>query len=110
MRARIPSAPLFRYPPPDEPLLMELVAGYTHITGDPVRLDRPAKRNLIATCYRVHGDDFLTLVQRLFERNGTATNLLGEIRCLHPAEDASDDEVPLDGEWDAWGELEKLAR
>jgi hypothetical protein len=84
MHRRIASAPLFRYPPPDKALLEELVVGYTHITGDPVR--RPKKRNLVATCYRVHGDDFLPLVLRLFVRNGTASNLLGEIRCLAPSQ------------------------
>lgn len=75
-------APPFRFPRPDEALLDELVRGYEHITGDPVRRD--PKRNLVATCYRVHGDEFLPLVQRLFVANGTATNLLGEIRCLAP--------------------------
>ena len=82
MQVRIASAPPLRYAPPDHPLLEELVAGYSHITGDPVRGAR--KRNLVATSYRVHGDDFLPLAQRLFARTGTATNLLGEIRCLAP--------------------------
>jgi hypothetical protein len=82
-RARIATAPLFEYPSPDAALLEELVSGYTHLTGDPVR--RPKKRNLVATCYRVHGDDFLPLVQRLFTRHGTAVNLLGQIRCLAPS-------------------------
>jgi hypothetical protein len=82
-KARVASAPLFEYPPPDESVLGELVAGYTHIAGDPVRTQR--KRNLVATCYRVHGDEFLPLVQRLFAKSGTATNLLGQIRCLAPS-------------------------
>lgn len=86
--ARVASAPPFRYPSPDESLLRELVAGYEHITGDAVR--RPAKRNLIATCYRVHGDAFLPLVARRFASSGTATNLLGDIRCRRPTEPAEE--------------------
>jgi hypothetical protein len=45
---------------------------------------RQAQRNLIAACYRVHGDDFLSLVRETFDRTGTATNLLGELRVLPP--------------------------
>jgi hypothetical protein len=68
--ARVASAPPFRHPSPDELLLRELVAGYEHITGDAVR--RPAKRNLIAACHRVHGDAFLPLVAHRFASTGTA--------------------------------------
>ena len=78
------SAPQFLHPSPDESLFEELVAGYEHITGDAVR--RPAKRNLVAACYRVHGDAFLPLVARRFASSGTVTNLLGDIRCLQPTE------------------------
>lgn len=105
---RCAAGPLFRHLPPDEALLKELVAGYTHITGDPVRTQ--PKRNLVAACYRVHGDEFLPLVQRLFARNGTSTNLLGELRCLHPADHADGPEVPPGEDWDAWDELERLTR
>jgi hypothetical protein len=55
---------------------------YEHVTGDVVR--RQAQRNLIAACYRVHGDDLLPLVLETFERTGTAINLLGELRVLRP--------------------------
>ena len=78
------AAPPFRLPRPDEATHDELVRGYEHITGDPVR--RGAKRNYVAACYRVHGDGFLPLVQRLFVSRGTAVNLLGVIRCLFPSE------------------------
>ena len=91
MRTRMASAPSFVHPSPDESLLGELVAGYEHITGDAVR--RPRKRNLVAACYRVHGDEFLPLVARRFASTGTATNLLGDIRCLplmEPAKEADD--------------------
>jgi len=77
-------APPFRFPRPDEATLDELVWGYEHFTRDPVR--RPAKRNLVAACYRVHGDDFLPLVEHLFTATGSAMNLLGTIRCIFPLE------------------------
>jgi hypothetical protein len=85
-------APPFRHPSPDESLLRELVAGYEHVTGDAVR--RPAKRNLVAACYRVHGAAFLPLVARRFASTGTATNLLGDIRCLPPTDPTHDTERP----------------
>ena len=81
MGMRLASAPAFRHPRPDEDLLSELVAGYEQITKDPVL--RPRKRNLIAACYRVHGaEGFLEGVVRLFSRNGTFINLLGELRTM----------------------------
>jgi hypothetical protein len=76
------AAPPFRLPRLDEATLDELVRGYEHITGDAVRRD--AMRNYVAAGYRVHGDNFLPLVQRLFVSRGTAVNLLGVIRCLAP--------------------------
>jgi hypothetical protein len=79
-RAKATSGPEFTHPSPDRPLLDELVRGYEQITGTSVR--RPGQRNLIAACYRVHGDDFLRLVREWFERNGTTVNLLGELRVL----------------------------
>ena len=81
-RARVTAGPEFGHPSPDRSQLDDLVAGYEQITSDPVR--RPAKRNLIAACYRVHGDDLLPLVREWFEHTGTVTNLLGELRVLPP--------------------------
>jgi hypothetical protein len=78
------AAPPFRFERPDEAILDELVGGYVQITDDPVT--RAPKRNLIAACYRVHGENFLPLVLRLFTTTRTATNLLGVIRCLTPIE------------------------
>jgi hypothetical protein len=54
------------------------------ITGDPVRGPRTNKRNLIAACYRVHGDDFGSFVRDIFRVEGTAQNLLGVIRQAEP--------------------------
>jgi hypothetical protein len=83
-QTRIAHAPTFLQERLDENALNAEISGYEHITGDPVR--RPAKRNLVAACYRVHGENFLPLVQRLYAASGTATNLLGTIRCLSPSE------------------------
>ena len=77
-------APPFRLGRADEATLDELARGYEHITNDPVR--RAPKRNYVAAGYRVHGDNFLPLVQRLFVSRGTEVNLLGVIRCLFPSE------------------------
>ena len=98
-KERIAAAPAFHYPSPDDDLLADLIWGYEHITGDPVR--RSKKRNYVAACYRVHGDDFLPLVQRLFASWDTAVNLLGYIRCLDPARanrrgDELNDEPPAE--------------
>ena len=56
--------------------------GYEAITRDPVR--RPAKRNFIAACYRVHGPELLERVRSRFVATGTATNLLGDLRTSKP--------------------------
>ena len=88
-QSRMADAPPFRHPSPAASLLGDLRAGYQHITGDAVM--RPAKVNLIAACYRVHGDDFLPLVAHRFASTGTVTNLLGEIRCLPPREPPAPD-------------------
>ena len=88
-RSRMADAPAFRHPSPDSSLLRDLVDGYEHITRDVVM--RPAKVNLIAACYRVHGDRFLPLLTRRFASTGTVTNLLGEIRCLAPEEPPAPD-------------------
>jgi len=47
---------------------------YTTITGDPVRTDK--KRRFIATCYRIHGTDFLPYVAVVFRAEKSAQNLL----------------------------------
>ncbi len=52
------------------------------ITRDSVR--RPAKRNFIAACYRVHGPALLDQIRALFIETGTATNLLGHLRTTEP--------------------------
>jgi hypothetical protein len=83
-RARTATGPEFLHPGPSPSDLEGLVRTYEHITGDTVR--RHAQRNLIAACYRVHGDEFPALVAEEFERTHTATNLLGELRVLPPRE------------------------
>jgi hypothetical protein len=79
---RLANGPEFPHPRLTPAELDDLVRGYERATGDLVR--RQAQRNLIAACYRVHGDDFLPLVRETFDRTGTATNLLGELRVLSP--------------------------
>ena len=79
---RLAGAPLFRYDPPDGPLLNDIVAEYEAITG--VSAARPGKHNFIASCYRVHGPSFIPLVRRLLAERGTETNLLGSIRTMQP--------------------------
>jgi hypothetical protein len=81
-RARATGGPEFRFPSPDRSQLDALVADYERITASTVR--RLAQRNLIATCYRVHGYHLLPLVLEWFDRTGTTTNLLGELRRLPP--------------------------
>jgi hypothetical protein len=78
----VAAAPEFAYPRPTPSQLDDLVHSYEQMTGDVVL--RQPKRNLVATCYRVHGEDFLRFVGEAFERTGTATNLLGELRTLPP--------------------------
>jgi len=78
MQALLPSAPNYRLGWVDDVVLTEVVARYEAITSDRVA-SRP-KRNLVAACYRVHGEDFLPLVMFLFASRDTARNLLGEIR------------------------------
>jgi hypothetical protein len=51
-------------------------------------------RNLIAACYRVHGENFLVRVARRFERTGTTLNLLGLIRCEVPADERTAEPAP----------------
>jgi hypothetical protein len=82
--ARVATGPEFRHLNPTPTQLDDLVRGYEQATG--VRVRRQPQRNLIAACYRVHGDDFLLLVRQWFARTGTTTNLLGELRVLPPRE------------------------
>jgi hypothetical protein len=79
---RLANGPEFPHPRLTPAELDDQVRGYEQITGDLVRF--PKKRNLLAACYRVHGDDFLPLVRETFEHTGTATNLLGELRVRSP--------------------------
>lgn len=78
--AHIAAAPVFSFAAPTPEQLDALVEGYTAITRDSVRVW--GKRNLIATCYRVHGDDVLKLIAERFRATRTITNLLGDIRCM----------------------------
>ena len=75
---------MFRILPPSKDVLAHLVTEYESITGDKVRTDRPNKRNLIATCYRIHADDFLPFVADYFRVEGSYQNLLGVIRWSEP--------------------------
>ncbi len=84
-KAAVRSAQPFRYPRLADDQLRDLCDAYSRITGDPVR--RPAKANLLAACWRVHGDDTLPLIQAVFESTGTPTNLLGIVRS-YPYRDA----------------------
>ena len=86
LEARLERAPRFEHERPDKQTLDRMVEGYERVTGDRVR--RPAKVNLVATAYRVHGEGFLLLVEFLFTARGSSTNLLGEIRCTGPIEAA----------------------
>ena len=79
---RIAEAPPFRYPSPGVDQLAELARRYTEITGDPIR--REKKRNFLAACWRVHGDDTLLFIADEFARTGKTTNLLGIVRCSMP--------------------------
>lgn len=86
----IPTSPRFRYGPVSKEALDALVQEYVRITNDPVR--RPKKRDLIAACYRVHGEDFLPFVADYFRVEGTAQNLLGVIRRAEPRVGGDDGE------------------
>jgi hypothetical protein len=79
-----------------------VVQEYERITNDLVR--RPKKRDLIAACYRVHGEDFLPFVADYFRVEGTAQNLLGVIRRAEPRLGSDDGETPdVDDGVDAHG-------
>ena len=80
----IAAAPPFRHDSPSSDKLADLVRCYVALTGDPIRPERPAKRNLLAACYRVHGDDVMAVLADAFAASRTAINLLGEIRSRPP--------------------------
>ena len=95
---RIAEAPSFEYPPPSSESLAGLVQRYVAVTGDPIRPERKSKRNLLAACYRVHGDDVIPFIADEFAASGTATNLLGEIRSRSPRRPDPALVGPADGE------------
>ena len=72
------AAPPYRYLPLDSAALDAAVAGYVRIVGKPVR--RQAQRNYLAATARIHGPRFLEFVGLMFERTGSDTNLLGDLR------------------------------
>lgn len=79
-KKRIEGGPSFGFDPPASELLARLVQYYEAVTGDPVRTRK--KRNFVATAYRVHGSDFVPLLEEEFTRLGTAANLLGVLRSM----------------------------
>ena len=95
--ARIAAAPPFSFAPPAPKEIEALIAGHVRIAGDPVR--SWGKQNLIATCYRVHGEDTLDVIAERYRVTGTVTNLLGDVRCLprrtHRRTDAAPSARPL---------------
>jgi hypothetical protein len=82
MRASLVDAPAFTDGWVADGALDALARRYEQITGDPVR--RPAKRNLLAGCFRVHGDDTLAFIEDEYRRTGSAINLLGRVRTTPP--------------------------
>lgn len=80
----IATAPPFGHLPPSSEKLADLVRRYVALTGDPIRPEAPKKRNLLAACYRVHGDDVMAVLAHEFVASGTAINLLGKIRRQPP--------------------------
>lgn len=79
-KMRIEGGPSFGFDPPASELLARLVQYYEAVTGDPVRTRK--KRNFVAAAYRVHGSDFVPLLEEEFTRLGTAANLLGVLRSM----------------------------
>jgi hypothetical protein len=74
----VDGAPPFEFDPPAGEVVDELALGYQELTHQAIRTQK--QRNLLATCYRVHGPDFLVVASRLFDELGTTQNLLGMIR------------------------------
>jgi len=81
-KIRATAGPKFLFPRPTPPELDELIREYEQTTGDRVRTN--PKRNFLAACYRIHGDDFLPLARETFGSTGTVTNLLGLLRETPP--------------------------
>jgi hypothetical protein len=78
---RLHDAPPFRYRPPTDVELDELVEEYEAIVGT-----RASQRvtNLLATCFRMHGPDAVGRMHTLHAELGT-TNLLAELRLRAPS-------------------------
>jgi hypothetical protein len=78
---RLHDAPPFRYRPPTDMELDELVEEYEAIVGT-----RASHRvmNLLATCFRVHGPATVGRIHTLHAELGT-TNLLAELRLRPPS-------------------------
>ena len=95
VKRRLADAPSFAYASPSAEQLAELKRRYTEITGGPISEDPqrpPRKQNLLAACYRVHGNDTLCFIRDEFTATRTAVNLLGTICRLGP--DCARAEVP----------------
>ena len=78
LRSRLPSAPTFSADWLDDHQLTAICAAYEQITGVAIRT--PKKRNLVAAAARVHGEDFIRLIQARFAETGTERDLLGYLR------------------------------
>ncbi len=79
---RLADSSPFKFASPTAEQLSELARCYEAITGIPIL--RQKKLNLLATCYRVHGDDTLRFIQDEFAKIGTDNNLLGIVRASWP--------------------------
>jgi len=79
---RLQSAPPFRYRPPTDAELDDLVGAYEAIAG---RRASRAVMNLLATCRRVHGIATVRHLHELHTELGTTTNLLAELRLREPS-------------------------
>jgi hypothetical protein len=83
-RSRVSEAPEFRWDPPSDAVLDYLALAYLNISGQRIR--SVPQRDLLAACYRVHGDDVLPYIADEVRVQGTTQNLLGIIRCAVPRE------------------------
>ena len=88
LAARIGTSSRFRFDSPSADVLDRLVQHYRTVTGENVH--RSKQRNLLATCYRVHGEDVFAYISDQFAVHGTANNLLGIIRSEPPREPGDD--------------------
>jgi hypothetical protein len=91
IQSRICDAPTFRFGPVPRARLDELASRYQAVTGDPLRTVK--QRNMLAACYRVHGEDAIPFIADEFALRGTAQNLLAIVR-LTPPRDAGDGQLP----------------